>query len=127
MALSIHHLTLTVSNRTETANWLEQLLGDAERIERVGPGFTRTVMKWPDGIWIGVTEHEGQHPDPFSHLNIGVDHFGLKCGSKEEIDGWVIKLDELDFVHGPLEEMPGYWAVTARTPDNIPIEFYCFK
>jgi hypothetical protein len=36
-------------------------------------------------------------------------------------------LDDLGFEHGPIEDVPYAWAVTARDPDNIPLEFFCAK
>ncbi len=128
MSLPIHHLALSVSNRLETADWLEGLLGPAaERIEVAGEGFTRILLIWPQGIWISVAEHDARHSEPFSHLNIGLDHFAMKCESKDEIDEWVTKLDKLNYVRDPLKETSGFWSVTARTPDNIPFEFICRK
>ncbi|HUW78911.1 MAG TPA: VOC family protein [Candidatus Nanopelagicaceae bacterium] len=128
MTLPIHHLTLTVSNRDESAKWLQDLFGKADVRDREGQGYKRYVMRWPGGLWLGITEHENSvNGSKFSHLNIGMDHVGLLCENKAELENWVKKLDALDYEHGPIEEEPTYWAVTSRTPDNIPIEFYCFK
>ena len=128
MTLRIHHLALTVSDRQESAKWFQDLFGVANVVDREGPGFKRYVLQWPDGLWLGVTEHEGcVKESKFSHLNMGMDHVGLLCENKEALEEWKIKLETLGYEHGPIEEMPSYWAVTARTPDNIPVEFYCFK
>jgi hypothetical protein len=42
-----------------------------------------------------------------------------------EVREWAATLTRLGFDHGPVEEAPYGWAVTARDPDNIPIEFFC--
>lgn len=35
------------------------------------------------------------------------------------------RLDELQYAYGPVEDVDYVWAVKARDPDNIAIEFFC--
>jgi catechol 2,3-dioxygenase-like lactoylglutathione lyase family enzyme len=55
------------------------------------------------------------------------DHVGLRCSSGEEVYRWAEHLDALGFQRGPVEDVPYGWAVTARDPDGIPVEFFCLK
>lgn len=55
----------------------------------------------------GVMSHDAAQEGTFSHLNRDLDHIGIE--------------------HGPIEDAPYAWTVTARDPDNIPIEFFCAK
>ncbi|HEY3293200.1 MAG TPA: VOC family protein [Candidatus Nanopelagicaceae bacterium] len=124
----IHHLTLTVNDVEKSAAWYKALLGEATEIRREGPGWRRLRMDWPNGLIIGVVQFEdAPRAQKFSHLNVGLDHIGLACESEDEIHGWIKKLDELGFEHGPFENAVYGWVVTARDPDNIPIEFFCAK
>lgn len=83
-------------------------------------------MSWPDGLIIGVTQFDDAPTrEPFTHLNTGLDHVGLACLSQAHVREWAAKLTSLGFDHGPVEEAPYGWAVTARDPDNIPVEFFC--
>lgn len=124
----IHHITLTVNDIEATATWYRSLLGEATVIHREGPDWRRLRLNFPSGLVLSFTQHdaaaEGQK---FSHLTVGLDHIGLACESENEVRGWAAKLDELGFKHGPVEDVPYGWAVTARDPDNIPIEFFCAK
>ena len=54
-----------------------------------------------------------------------VHHITLTVRDAEEVRPWPARLDDLGMVHGPLQEAPYGWAVTARDPDNIPVEFFC--
>ena len=128
MAPLVHHLTLCVTDVERSARWYQQLLGEATVVDRTGPDFRRKRMAWPNGLIIGVTEFP-HAPDVnrFTHLNAGLDHVGLGCSSEEEVRQWAKRIDELGFDRGPVEEAPYGWAVTARDPDNIPIEFFCAK
>ena len=125
---AIHHLTLTVKDIEVSKDWYIQLLGPAQIIERASPGWRRFRLTWPSGLIIGISQHDSTTPkDVFSPDRIGLDHIGLTCKSKDEVLNWVKKLDELDIEHGPFEDVAYCWAVTARDPDNIPIEFFCPK
>ena len=128
MNLSIHHLTLTVADVRRSARWYQALLGDAVLVERQMDGLKRIRMAWPSGLIIGVTQYEGATDfAPFTHLNAGLDHFGFRCTSELEVREWAKKISDLGLSHGPIEDVPYGWAVTARDPDNIPVEFFCPK
>jgi catechol 2,3-dioxygenase-like lactoylglutathione lyase family enzyme len=128
MAIPIHHVTFSVSDVEKTASWYRSLFGVASEIQRKGLGWKRIRLTWPSGLALGFTEHENSLKDvTFSHLVIGLDHIGLTCTSEAEVHSWARKLDELGYEHGPVEDVAYAWAVTARDPDNIPIEFFCPK
>ncbi|MGH3731797.1 MAG: VOC family protein [Acidimicrobiales bacterium] len=128
MAPKIHHITLTVSNVEQSSRWYQELLGDALVVEGEGPGWKRRLMMWPSGLVIGVTEYDAAPAtSSFSHTNLGLDHVSLACASEAEVGQWFEKLETLGFSHGPLEDAPYGSTVTARDPDNIPLEFFCSK
>lgn len=124
----VHHVTLTVNDVERSAIWYTSLFGEASVIRRESPGWKRIRLTWPSGLVIGVTQHDGALPaQKFSHLTVGLDHIGIACESEDEVHSWVRKLDELGYEHGPFENVAYGWVVTARDPDNIPIEFFCAK
>lgn len=124
----VHHITLTVSDVEQSAEWYQRLLGPADAAHRTGPGWQRIRLAWPDGLVIGVTAHEATSPeDSFDHARIGLDHIGLGCDNEDEVRSWATRLDELGIDRGPVEAAPYGWAVTARDPDGIAIEFFCPK
>lgn len=124
----IHHITLTVNDVEASAAWYLALLGEATVIHRAGPDWKRIRLNFPSGLVLGFTQHDAATKgQKFSHLTVGLDHIGLACESEGEVRGWAAKLDELGFERGPVEDVAYAWAVTARDPDNIPIEFFCAK
>lgn len=124
----IHHLTLTVLDPEASAEWYQRLLGAAEVIRRQGDGWTRVRMQWPNGVVIGVTRHDGTGAaDRFGHERVGLDHVGLGCSSEDEVRAWAEHMDRTGIAHGPVETVPYGWAVTARDPDGIPVEFFCSR
>lgn len=124
----IHHLTLSVVDDEASAAWYQRLLGPAMVVRREGGGWTRVRMQWPSGLVIGVTRHDGTLAgDRFDHLRTGLDHVGLGCASEADVRGWAERMDALGIGHGPVEDAPYGWAVTARDPDGIPVEFFCSR
>ena len=125
---TIHHLTLSVTDRQASADWYRSLLGDATEIEREGPGWKRTRMQWPGGLVIGLTQHFATaSTDVFDHSRVGLDHIGLECASADDVREWSQHMDSIGIEHGPLEDVAYGWAVTARDPDSIAVEFFCPK
>ncbi len=120
----IHHVTLTVTDTARSAQWYQRLLGPATVVERQGPTWERVRMQWTSGLVIGVTRHDTT-AGSFDCTRVGLDHLGLGCASEAEVRAWAARLEELGLEHGPLEEVSYGWAVTARDPDGIAIEFFC--
>jgi glyoxylase I family protein len=121
----VHHVTLTVSDVDRSAEWYQRLLGPASTVRREGPTWQRIRMQWPDGLVIGVTRHDATGHQAFDCTVVGLDHVGLGCSTADEVRAWLARLDDLGMEHGPLEEVSYGWAVTARDPDGIPLEFFC--
>lgn len=123
-----HHLTLSVTNADASAQWYQGLLGPATVILREGPGWRRVRMQWDDGLVIGATEHDGTAAaDTFDHTRVGLDHIGIGCPTEGDVRAWAQRIDSLGYERGPVEDVPYGWAVTARDPDGIAVEFFCGK
>ena len=125
----IHHITLSVSDVNQSVAWYQAVFGPADIVEREGDGWKRTRMTWPNlhDLRIAVMSHDDAPTATFAHTNRGLDHIGFNCATPEDVQSWISKLDELGFEHGPFEDVQYAWVVTARDPDNIPIEFFCGK
>ena len=124
--MTVHHVTLTVRDPSTSAAWYQALLGPARIVERIGPTWTRVRLEWP-GLVIGLTRHDGSGPNGFDATVVGLDHVGLACATEDEVRQWQATCDRLGIDHGPVEDVPYGWAVTARDPDGIPIEFFCSR
>jgi glyoxylase I family protein len=124
----VHHLTLSVTDAQRSAEWYQRLLGEATIIHREGPGWIRIRMQWPDGLVIGATQHDATTSgDRFDETRVGLDHLGIGCPGEADVRAWAQRMDDLGISHGPVEDVPYGWAVTARDPDGIAVEFFCAK
>jgi len=125
---ALHHVTLSVTDVHASMRWYQLLLGDCVVAERETADWSRIRLQWPNGIIIVLTSHVATQPgERFDHTRIGLDHLGLSCPTEDSVRAWARRLDELGLVHGPVEDVDYGWAVTARDPDGIPVEFFCRK
>jgi len=125
---AFHHVSLSVTDPERSAQWYQALLGEATTVNRVGPDWHRVRMEWPNGLVIGLTCHDVTDADSgFDHTRVGLDHLGLACPDEARVRAWATRLDDLGFTRGPVEDVPYGWAVTARDPDGIAVEFFASK
>jgi catechol 2,3-dioxygenase-like lactoylglutathione lyase family enzyme len=125
---ALHHVTLSVTDVQASAQWYQRLLGESIIATREAPTWSRIRLQWPNGIIIVFTKHHATDAgDRFDHNRVGLDHIGLSCPSEAAVRAWAARLDELQFIHGPVEDVDYGWAVTARDPDGIAVEFFCRK
>lgn len=121
-----HHVTLAVRDAESSAAWYDALLGASQRTTRTGDTWERIRLSWPSGLVIGLTQHAAtQVDDRFDTTRVGLDHIGLACPSEDDVRAWAVRMTNLGVAHGPVEEAPYGWAVTARDPDGIAVEFFC--
>ncbi len=121
----VHHVSISVTDSEASARWYQLLLGEASLIRRSGPDWVRVRMQWESGLVIGATQHSATAVgDRFDHTRVGLDHLGLACSDESEVRAWAARMDELGIGHGPVEEVAYGWAVTARDPDGIAVEFF---
>ncbi|MFA7323214.1 MAG: VOC family protein [Candidatus Nanopelagicales bacterium] len=124
----LHHITLSVTDVERSARWYQALLGGAIIAYREGPDWMRIRLEWPTGIIIVLTTHQATSAsDSFDHTRVGLDHIGLSCPTEEAVRAWAERMESLGIEHGPVEDVAYGWAVTARDPDGIPVEFFCRK
>ena len=127
-APTVHHVSLSVTDPARSAEWYQALLGAASIVTREGPGWHRLRLQWPSGLVIGLTRHESTDGGAtFDHTRVGLDHLGLACPDEAAVRAWAARLDSLGFTRGPVEDVPYGWAVTARDPDDIAVEFFASR
>jgi glyoxylase I family protein len=119
---------LTVSDADRSAAWYGALLGTDETGRYVRPdGQVEQVclIERHSGMELCLVDHRtGQ--GVFDEFQIGLDHLEFLVAHREELDGWVARLDELGIPHSGVKE-PAYTAnamLTFRDPDNIQLEFF---
>lgn len=78
------------------------------------------------GFQLGFIEHPQNKGDPFSEFRTGLDHMEFEVASREELDQWRDRLDDLGIPHSGIKGMHRH-IIVVRDPDNIQFEFFLPK
>jgi len=122
----ITHVALTVRDLSVSVPWYQSLLS-AEPVldEDTDPDFHHTVYLIGDGQLLGLHQHVTPVLDEqFSEFRLGLDHVAFGCASRQELEGWVRRLDELGIAHGGIKDATYGSGVSFRDPDGIALEFF---
>lgn len=120
-----HHVKLPVGDVGATRAWFERVLGFTTQLEWVEDGVLRGVaMQDPDGTTpIALRED----PDRATAMR-GFDGLALGVGTRDDLEGWGSRLDDLGVPHGPIEEgRIGYLIGGLCTPDDLEIRLYTWE
>ena len=120
------HVALTVRDLSVSVPWYEALL-DAKPVldEDTDPDMHHTVYLLGNGTLLGLHQHKTPAPDErFSEYRVGLDHIGFGCESRDELQKWVARLDELGVKHGGIKDAAYGSGVSFRDPDGITLEFF---
>lgn len=124
-SLAIAHVALTVSDLDRSVRWYERLF-DTTLVPDETPGpFRRAVWLVGGHSLVGLQEFPDPADNmPFNERRVGLDHLGLTCSSRTELEAWKARLDELGIVNGGVVDAVYGSVLSFRDPDNIALEFF---
>jgi catechol-2,3-dioxygenase len=122
---AITHVALTVRDLERSVPWYTALFG-AEPVvdEDTGP-FHHVVWVLGDQTIVGL--HQFPAPtavEPFDERRVGLDHLAFGCMSRQELENWEARLNELGVTNGGVVDAPYGSGLSFRDPDNIALEFF---
>ena len=123
---ALTHVALTVRNLAVSVPWYGALF-DVEPVidEDTDGDFHHTVYLVGNGTLIGLHQHTKPAPDErFSEFRVGLDHVAFGCANREELEKWVLRLEELGIEHGEIQDAHYGSDVSFRDPDGIALEFF---
>jgi len=123
----IHHVAVTVSDIDRSRAWYTKLFGgDPVMDEKEDAGtFHHVVWLVGEGQVFGIHQHvKPSSNDPADELRPGLDHVGFGCANRDELKGWVGKLNDLGIKNGGVVEASYGAGLSFRDPDNNPLEFF---
>jgi catechol 2,3-dioxygenase-like lactoylglutathione lyase family enzyme len=123
---TLNHIAVTVRDIEISGPWYCRLLGaDPVVDEHTDAGFHHQVWVLDGGTLLGIHQHDRRAPDEkFSELRVGLDHIGLGCANRAELENWVSRLDGLGIAHGGIVDAPYGSGLSFRDPDGIALEFF---
>jgi glyoxylase I family protein len=119
---SVTHLAVTVSDLDRSIGWYENLFGAAPLL--VEDESTYRFAVWLEPTFALHQHHRGTDGPPFDEHRVGLDHIAFGCASRDELDAWLVRLDELGIPHGTIIDAFYGSGLAFRDPDNIQLEFF---
>ena len=122
-------VNLTVRDPVRSAAWYSELLGLEQRYDYTSDdGQLRyvVVQNLAIGFILGFVGHARNSGAAFNETNTGLDHLEFLVDSREDIDVWAARLDELGVPHSGVKDLDytSNRMLTFRDPDNIQLEFF---
>ena len=118
----LNHFALTVSDLDQSMAWYERLFG-LPPVVVIDEATYRAVV-WFEPVF-ALHEHQHKHEgDTFDEYRLGLDHIAFGCSSREELEGWPARLDELGIIDGEIVDASYGSGLALRDPDHIALEFF---
>jgi catechol-2,3-dioxygenase len=126
----ISHVDLSVTDLEASDTWYRELLGaiplfggrsDTNQLD------ARYIMEPNSGVVIGLEQHDENPGTPFDERRVGLDHLAFNVASRDELDSWLARLDELGIPHSGITEDEPWDVLVFRDPDNVQLEFFYLK
>jgi glyoxylase I family protein len=122
---ALNHVAITVRDLEVSTPWYEALLGSAPVIdEDTEPDMHHTVFAVGNGTLLGLHQHKVRTSEMFSEYRTGLDHVSFGCSSREELEKWSVRLDELGVAHGEIKDSHYGSGLSFRDPDGIALELF---
>ncbi|MDQ1360714.1 MAG: hypothetical protein QOJ44_1091 [Acidimicrobiaceae bacterium] len=121
---TITHVALTVSDLTRSVPWYERLFDSKPVLDEDTGAFHHVVWQVGETL-VGLHQFSDLADDlPFNERRLGLDHLAFACASRNELERWGDRLDELGVLHGGVVDAPYGSGLSFRDPDNIALEFF---
>jgi catechol-2,3-dioxygenase len=121
---SITHVAITVSDLTASEAWYRMVFGvDPVLDEDTGP-FRHIVFPL-GGTLLGLHGFPDlTSSERFDERRPGLDHIAFGCDSRDELEAWAARLDDLAVAHGGVIDAGYGSGLSFRDPDNIALELF---
>jgi catechol 2,3-dioxygenase-like lactoylglutathione lyase family enzyme len=123
------HVALTVRDKHKSAAWYRRVL----RFEVVKefvfapdePGIPRILLLHPGSRFlVAICEHRHRSGDTFDPFRTGLDHLALEVSSRDELEEWVLHLEQLGVAYAPIKDLGHASFICLKDPDGIPVELW---
>lgn len=122
---SIGHVAVTVTDIDRGREWYSKLFDAQPVLDEDTGSFYHVVWALDGGSLFGIHTHPRENDQPqFSEFRTGLDHVAFAVDSRQELETWQQRLEELGIEHGGIVDAPYGSGLSFRDPDNLPLEFF---
>jgi glyoxylase I family protein len=112
----IDHVALTVTDLDRSQAFWTDLFGFVAVMD---VGYGRICMHPETGFVLTVVKHDDARGGAFTELTTGLDHLGLRAGSREELEEWERVFEARGVPYTPIRDEPLGHILNFRDPDGI--------
>jgi catechol 2,3-dioxygenase-like lactoylglutathione lyase family enzyme len=126
----VSHVDLSVTDLQASITWYTELLGMVPLFggRNDDRGYDAQYLMEPgSGVVMGLEQHDANPGSAFDERRVGLDHLSFNVETREQLDGWLARLDELGVSHSGITEEDSWDVLVLRDPDNIQLEFILVK
>jgi glyoxylase I family protein len=126
----ISHVDLSVTDLEASIAWYRELFGMAQlfagRNDEYGYDVCYVIERG-SGVVMGFEQHDANTGSRFDERRVGLDHLSFAVESRDELDGWLRRLDERSIPHSGITEEQLWDVLVFRDPDNVQLELIYVK
>lgn len=116
----LRHVGLSVTDLERSAAWYAHVLGFKELFREAEGQRSAVIMGRPGtGLLLGLVHFARGANDAFTPFRTGLNHVCFAVASREEVDGWAARLDELAVPHSGVAQMKTGPILNFKDPDGI--------
>ena len=116
----VNHFALSVTDLDRSTRFYTEVLG---LIAVLDFGHGRVCLDRATGFSIGLIQHAGAAPGPYTELQPGLDRLGLTAASRDELVAWEQRFEAMHVTYSPIQDMECGSHLNVRDPDGIRLEF----
>jgi catechol 2,3-dioxygenase-like lactoylglutathione lyase family enzyme len=88
----VDHVSFTVSDLDASQHFYTRVL---DFLVVLDVGYGRILMHPGTGFTLALMKHDGARGGPFTELTTGLDHLGFTAVSRDELEEWERRFDEM--------------------------------
>lgn len=115
----VDHVSFTVSDLDRSQHFYTTVL---DFVMVLDVGYGRIFMHPGTGFTLSLMKHAGATGGAFTELTTGLDHLGLAAASRDDLEKWERRFDDLGVTYTPIRDMEFGYHLNFRDPDNIALE-----
>ncbi|HEV2068697.1 MAG TPA: VOC family protein [Acidimicrobiales bacterium] len=122
--ISVHHLSLTVTDLMRSVEWYTQLLGFSIERELQGATFRRTRLRHSGtSVILTLTQHHEGSLETFRETTTGLDHLAFLVPTVADVEACERLFEDRGVPHSEVKrDAMDVARIFFRDPDNIQLE-----
>ena len=117
--VGVDHASLSVTDLDRSELFYTEVLA---LIRLADFGTARILLHRPTSFILALVRHDAAYGDQFTELRTGLDHLGFAVTSRDELEAWERRLQELSVEYTPIRDMEFAAHLNFRDPDHIALE-----